>query len=91
MRSRSAFNWLVTAPLLLRAEPSGSSNAPAYLSGQIWRDTDGKAINAHGGGMLFHAGFYFWYGEFKEGRTYLAKVNKSRDGTRVIAGGVSCY
>lgn len=68
-----------------------SVSAPQFAPGEIWRDTDGKPINAHGGGVLFHAGVYYWYGEFKEGRTYLAKVNKSWGGTRVIAGGVSCY
>jgi hypothetical protein len=62
-----------------------------FQPGQIWNDTSGKPINAHGGGILFHDGVYYWYGEFKEGRTYLAKVNKSWGGTRVIAGGVSCY
>jgi hypothetical protein len=61
------------------------------VPGEIWRDTDGKAINAHGGGVLFHDGVYYWYGELKEGRTYLPKVNKSWGGTRVVTGGVSCY
>ncbi|HEX5790101.1 MAG TPA: glycoside hydrolase family 43 protein, partial [Luteolibacter sp.] len=59
--------------------------------GEVWLDTDGKPINAHGGGVLFHEGTYYWYGEIKEGRTYLPLVNQSWGGTRVIAGGVSCY
>lgn len=59
--------------------------------GEVWLDTDGKAINAHGGGVLFHEGTYYWYGELKEGRTYLPMVNKGWGGTRVVAGGVSCY
>jgi hypothetical protein len=63
----------------------------AFRPGESWLDTDGKAINAHGGGVLFHNGVYYWYGELKEGRTYLPLVNKSWGGTRVIAGGVSCY
>lgn len=83
--------FLLASPLLLRAELSHSSHSQAFLPGEVWRDTDGKTINAHGGGVLFHAGVYYWYGELKEGRTYLAKVNKSWGGTRVIAGGVSCY
>ncbi len=62
-----------------------------FRPGQIWCDTSGKPINAHGGGILFHGGVYYWYGEFKEGRTYLSQVNKTWGGTRVIAGGVSCY
>ncbi len=56
-----------------------------------WRDTKGNPINAHGGGVLYHDGTYYWYGEYKEGRTFLPKVNKAWDGTRVLAGGVSVY
>lgn len=65
--------------------------AVAFTPGAVWRDTDGRPINAHGGGVLFHEGVYYWYGEIKEGRTYLPKVNKAWGGTRVLAGGVSCY
>ncbi len=63
----------------------------AFAPGEVWRDTAGQPINAHGGGVLFHNGVYYWYGELKEGRTYLPKVNKGWGGTRVVAGGVSCY
>ncbi len=63
----------------------------AVVPGEVWKDTDGRPINAHGGGILFHAGVYYWYGEFKEGTTYLPKVNQAWGGTRVLAGGVSVY
>ncbi len=37
--------------------------------GEIWSDNNGVHINAHGGGMLFHRGKYYWFGEHKiEGR-----------------------
>ena len=62
-----------------------------FRPGEVWNDTDGRPINAHGGGLLFHNGVYYWYGELKEGRTYLPKVNQVWGGTRVLAGGVSCY
>ena len=65
--------------------------APVFMPGEVWRDAAGEPINAHGGGILFHDGMYYWYGELKEGRTYLPKVNQAWGGTRVIAGGVSCY
>lgn len=68
-----------------------SSAASVFKPGEIWRDTSGEPINAHGGGVLYHEGVYYWYGELKEGRTYLPKVNQAWGGTRVIAGGVSCY
>jgi hypothetical protein len=35
----------------------------AIRPGEPWYDTDGNRIEAHGGGMLFHEGRYFWYGE----------------------------
>jgi len=62
-----------------------------FQPGQIVNDVSGKPVNAHGGGILFQEGVYYWYGECKEGRTYLSQVNKSWGGTRVIAGGVACY
>ncbi len=59
--------------------------------GEIWLDTDGKPINAHGGGILFHEGTYHWYGEIKAGETYLPKENRAWGGSRVDVIGVSCY
>lgn len=34
-------------------------------SGDLWRDTSGHVINAHGGGMMYDNGTYWWYGEHK--------------------------
>jgi hypothetical protein len=65
--------------------------SPSFVSGPTWFDTDGKPINAHGGGILFYEGVYYWYGEFKSGKTYLPDCNKSWGGTRVDVVGVSCY
>lgn len=77
---------------LVFGEPVRTAAIPAaFAPGEVWRDTDGQAINAHGGGMLFHEGVYYWYGEFKAGKTYLPDCNKSWGGTRVDVAGVSCY
>ena len=38
-----------------------------FTPGQIWKDNTGTHINAHGGGILFHGGVYYWYGEHKIG------------------------
>lgn len=62
-----------------------------FIPGEIWLDTDGNLINAHGGGILYVNGVYFWYGEIKEGETYLPACNSSWGGTRVDVVGVSCY
>jgi len=76
---------------LLLAVLAGATRGAEFVPGEIWRDTDGQPINAHGGGILGHDGAYYWYGEIKAGRTYLPECNKSWGGTRVAAGGVSCY
>lgn len=49
--------------------------------GQVWPDTQGKHINAHGGGILFYNGSYYWFGEYRLPR---AEKDKSLYG-------VSCY
>lgn len=34
--------------------------------GQVWLDTEGKRIHAHGGSIFYENGKYYWYGENKE-------------------------
>jgi Glycosyl hydrolases family 43 len=36
-----------------------------FTPGAIWPDTNGEHINAHGGGILFHDGVHYWFGEHK--------------------------
>ena len=36
-----------------------------FVSGKVWRDTEGNVINAHGGGVLYHEGKYYWFGEHR--------------------------
>ena len=36
-----------------------------FRPGAIWPDNNGIHINAHGGGILFHEGVYYWFGEHK--------------------------
>ena len=45
--------------------PAGAAENPALRPGGVWPDDHGVPINAHGGGVLFHAGTYYWYGEHK--------------------------
>lgn len=46
----------------------------AFYPGKIWEDTEGTHINAHGGGILYHNGIYYWYGEHKSEHTSSALV-----------------
>lgn len=41
------------------------------VPGEVWNDTEGNPVNAHGGGILYHDGTYYWYGEYKKGKTVL--------------------
>src|SRR5579871_1613731 len=71
---------------------SFSQNRMASIAqGKIWKDEDGNAINAHGGGILYFDNTYYWFGEIKKGKTTRAADIRSREDYRVEAGGVSCY
>lgn len=48
-------------------------------SGELWPDNNGEHINAHGGGVVYHDGKYYWFGEHKSASTSNALV------------GVTCY
>ncbi|HDS84509.1 MAG TPA: beta-glucanase [Phycisphaerales bacterium] len=53
----------------------------AFEPTKPWPDNNGVHINAHGGGILFHQGLYYWFGEHKtQGR---------RGNTAQV--GVHCY
>lgn len=38
----------------------------AFYPGQVWLDTNGNRIQAHGGSLIYLDGVYYWYGENKE-------------------------
>jgi hypothetical protein len=51
----------------------------SFKPGEIWRDDKGVHINAHAGGILFHKGKYYWFGQHMDERSNDALV------------GVRCY
>ncbi|MDR2805902.1 MAG: glycoside hydrolase family 43 protein, partial [Dysgonamonadaceae bacterium] len=51
----------------------------AFNPGKLWLDDTGKHINAHGGGVLFFQGKYYWFG-----------VHKSENSNSALVG-VTCY
>ena len=57
---------------------SAAAATGTFRPGAVWEDTEGRVINAHGGGMLYRDGTYYWFGEFKR------KSGQARDG-------ISCY
>ena len=65
------------------------ANTPAESSNirpPDWKDTEGKLIQAHGAGVLFHCGLYYLYGENKAGPT-----KPGGCGARVDVIGIECY
>lgn len=53
--------------------------AKSISSGKVWRDTDGNVINAHGGGILFYQGKYYWFGEHRPDTGFVTEK------------GINCY
>ena len=41
-------------------------------NGIVWKDTQGNPIHAHGGYMIFHEGYYYWYGEDRRDNFYVS-------------------
>jgi hypothetical protein len=53
-----------------------------FESGKVWYGIDGQPIQAHGGGILYNQGTYYWFGENKDAETRAGH-------TDVV--GISCY
>lgn len=65
--------------VVLMAVPLFSHAKGEIRSGELWPDNHGVHVNAHGGGILYHRGTYYWFGEHKAKNTSNAMV------------GVTCY
>lgn len=63
------------------AQPSKQKQT-YFVPAEVWKDTNDKPINAHGGGVIFFEGKYYWYGEYQlEGKSESEQAD----------GGISCY
>lgn len=52
--------------LLLIISSSCTQNIETqFTPGELWYDSDSVHINAHGGGILYYEGLYYWVGEHK--------------------------
>lgn len=73
---------LIGALFLVRCSIKKNNDSTYFfVPGEKWLDTEGVHINAHGGGVLFYKGRYYWYGEYK---------TSGRAGNTSLFG-VSCY
>ena len=55
--------FLLSFPLLFAASVTAQSTS--FKPGALWKDNNGVPINAHGGGILYQDGTYYWFGEHK--------------------------
>jgi hypothetical protein len=60
-----AMGLAVSSRALAGAVETSSTLRKAFANGETWPDNQGVAINAHGGGIFFKDGIYYWYGEHK--------------------------
>lgn len=69
MKIRSVKQLLVITFLVASVFVAGAQKPPAapgrFYPAQIWQDSKNQPINAHGGGVMFHNGIYYWYGTHK--------------------------
>jgi len=68
-----------TATTSTTAAITAQTTYDSFRPGELWYDTAGEVINAHGGGILHHGGKYYWFGEHKAENSNSALV------------GVMCY
>lgn len=80
---KSLFSLIILVAVATNAAMAQSTleKQNSFQPGEIWPDTEGKHINAHGGGILVHEGTYYWFGEHKTG---------GKTGNRAMVG-VGCY
>lgn len=77
----TAAAFLIPGCGLCQGDSTASSTSAAFHPGELWYDTSGVPINAHGGGFLYRDGTYYWFGEFKT----------AGPGGNVANVGISCY
>lgn len=67
---------------LLTVQVLTAQTYSSFKPGEIWKDNKGVHINAHGGGILFKDGVYYWFGEHK---TEGGAGNKANVGVHVYS------
>ena len=60
---RSILLKTLASVCLILGPPASVAPASEFRPGEIWPDDQGVHINAHGGGILFHEGTYYWFGQ----------------------------
>jgi hypothetical protein len=58
--------WVLIVNCFYIQENYAKAQKNFFFSGEIWDDTDGIPINAHGGSMLIANNTYYWFGEVRK-------------------------
>ena len=82
MRSYYFLITLMSICVISNTIQAQNKKKKSFKPGTVWVDNNGKTINAHGGGIIYVDGIYYWYGEHK-------LPNKSEK--EKADGGVHCY
>ncbi|WPU93723.1 glycoside hydrolase family 43 protein [Mucilaginibacter sabulilitoris] len=59
------YKLLIPGLLLIGNLTLAQTTLKKFNPGKIWPDNNGVHINAHGGGILYNNGTYYWFGEHK--------------------------
>jgi lysophospholipase L1-like esterase len=86
--TRISLLLLLSLTAITAATASAREPTAEFEPGAVWLDTDGRPIQAHGGGMLHHRGTYYWFGENKDAPNAVTEKGRL---ARIDAVGVSCY
>lgn len=58
-------NYFILLFLLTSLTACKQVESTYFTPGELWTDNNGVHINAHGGGILYDNGTYYWFGEHK--------------------------
>ncbi|MEO6500223.1 MAG: glycoside hydrolase family 43 protein [Mucilaginibacter sp.] len=85
-----SYFFLLTVSNVAMGQQKMLNKKEPVIQDEVWRDTKGNPVNAHGAGILYYDSTYYLFGEIKKGKTWLVP-NQSWEDYRVPAGGISCY
>ena len=77
MRDLRILKYLVAIMLCMATGGAGAQVIECFTPGELWPDTKGEHINAHGGNVMHHEGTYYWYGENRPARGFATELGVS--------------
>ena len=56
-------SFLLFVLIIMAGMKDVAAQNAVFKPGEIWRDSNGDTINAHGGGIIYSKNKYYWFGE----------------------------